>query len=576
MAKKQQAAEDYTDEELAQIAGIAPAAPGDEYSDEELQKIASGAADEGSAIEAFAQGVGQSVPVLGSYIPQLGAAAGKGMAEIYDLVKGTDVSGAMGSVSDQAKIAEAEMQKISEQSPVASVAGRVAGTLGSGFGMAGALRSAGVKAASGFLPNAIQSGVIGGVEGALTNPGEGEGLQVADRAKNAALSAGLSFLLGGAAGKLAGGAKGAAEKQAFKALGPYAREARQAFAKGKVNEIGRELLDEGVISNMPKTYGKLAETLEDAASKKGASLGKIVDQLDEFAKGNNQRAVAAKDIGERLKAKLIKDTSLPGVGSENEMHAGLIDEFVAKTGNLSLKGAEELKRKIGDLIKWDRLPGADIPPKETFYRAVYRELAETAEKGAEQVDKLASGASSTRFKDAKSAFGNLKEAANIVAKRDAKEFANRLISPSDYITGGLGAAAGFGSGEGIEDRLKRATIGASLGLGNKALRTFGPQVAAKQLDTLSKGLSSSVVNPLIGSAVSQAAAPIMVQIPLEMQTEVRSATKTSKLSNIEKAKLLQGLNKSGEVSQTDLAKVMQAEEPEMAPELQDFMNYRSK
>src|SRR5690606_31959814 len=79
---------------------------------------------------------------------------------------------------------------------------------------------------------------------------------------------------------------------------------------------------------------------------------------------------------------------------------------------------------------------------------------------------------------------------DIANKREAKEFANRFLSPSDYLTSGLGVAGGIASGDSAEEKFQNALIGASLGFANKGARKYGNQLAAKGLDSLAKGISA--------------------------------------------------------------------------------------
>ena len=75
------------------------------------------------------------------------------------------------------------------------------------------------------------------------------------------------------------------------------------------------------------------------------------------------------------------------------------------------------------------------------------------------------------------------------------------------MTGATGAMAGAASGDSIEDKVKNAAIGASLGVIHKGARTYGTPIVSRAIDTAGKALSKtplSAVGELTSPALSAA------------------------------------------------------------------------
>lgn len=405
------------------------------------------------------------------------------------------------------------LEEGSRQQPLASTAGTLTGAIGMPLGVG---RAAGTTArTAGQL--ALRSGAAGAAMGAAQNPGdiEGElsGAQLSERLANAAKSGLLAAPMGYAAGAVGtpGGRraiKDVAEERAFKALGPYARESRQAFSRGQVRPIGRAVLDEGVIGNVPRGPDVIGKRASAAAEKAGSAKGSVIDELNEFqeklsqafqkeAGGNMPAKVGQKiakdattsvgvsraEIGKSLRERLLSD--LPEQSGQNAKFEALISKFERENPYMTIKEADALKLKYKKLINWDRLPGADIPEQEQYYRAVYSALNQGVDDAADVLAKTYSEVVGKGMVDklakAKSRYGAMKTAEGITAKREARDFANRMVSPSDYGMGVGGAAIGAMSGD-----PKMAALGLSAGLANNLARKYGNQLTAKQMDNLQR------------------------------------------------------------------------------------------
>lgn len=410
------------------------------------------------------------------------------------------------------------------ENPKTAALGDVAGLVGGAF-LTNAV--APVKAAATLGGRAVQAARTGGVLGAVQNPGDAEGvldpIQLGQRVVNSAAGTaigpvaqlgveGTSLLLK----KIASGLKSFAEKKAFKALGPYSREAQQNYAKDQINEIGREVLDSGVVRGRPTSYEGISARAGAAKDRAGKNVGAVIDDLaaveeklrgpsvkpgDVAIKGQRARSASVgvdrNAIADSLEKDLISKTDIPGVEKDNAFFKNLIDSFRSRE-KIGVKDAQDMKVRLKKLINWDRLPGADIPREEQFYRALYKKLNTGINDAATVLAEKAGGDMPSRLAKAKKSYGAMAEAARISSKREGKEFANRFLSPSDYFTGGVGAAAGFASGTDTESKLKNAAIGLTAAGANKLARRYGNQLVAAASDALSRR-SGAAATALAGS-----------------------------------------------------------------------------
>lgn len=452
----------------------------------------------------------------GGYLPHLQAMSEKVMFPVMNLFTGNDIKA--DNYVDARDKNISRQEEMAKQNPKSALLGQ-----GAGIG-ASLLLPAGSAAkgatALGRIGNAAK---VGAMYGAAMNPGDTEGelspLQLVARGKNALIGGGLGA--GGAAigeGISAGGKyisnkmASIAEEKAFKSLGPYQRDTLKAAKKaGQVKEIGRELLDEGLLNGAP-SWKTLGERTAKAANEKGAALETLVDDiatradaLDPASKAialpgqsaaktsGIDRAAVSKALREEL---ISKHADIPGAASRNAKIEKLISEFESGGERfIPVRDNEELKRAVGKMIKWDRLPNADIPLEEEVQRALYGKIKQGSEDAAEYLSRQLGDGTAEAFKGAKKSYGNLKTASDIASKRAAKDSANRFLSPSDYGTGALGAILGASTGDSWESKLKNGALGfAAAGL-NKFARTRGNSIAANALNSASKsaaGISTAI------------------------------------------------------------------------------------
>ena len=376
----------------------------------------------------------------------------------------------------------------------------------------------------------IKAAGTGFAYGGLQNPGDTPGvvdpLQLQAREQNAKLGAEI----GGGGAIAAEGAslaapalqsylRSVAEKQKFKSLGPYAREAQQAYAKdGRINSIGATLLDNnigGPLTSREAMEGQIA----GATDKAGQDLGNYVSQLEQKAGNRPDLAISRQGIANQVRNNLINPhVDVPDAAAQNAQVNSLLGQFEqAPEGapplspTLSPSEAEIKKRAVGQQINWNRLPNADIPLPEQVNRALYGALAQGAEKGATTLEQETGPLGPKSFGDLKNDYENLKESGKIIAQRNAKEYAKSLLSKSNLTTGVIGAAEGAREGDTLGQKVKYGALGGLAGLSIGPLTRFGNEYgnsmlasgfnnasklagAASQLGALAPGAAPALVN----------------------------------------------------------------------------------
>lgn len=450
------------------------------------------------------------------YLPQLQAGAEKVMTPILNVFTGNDVK-SDGYIESRDKNRK-RIEELSAENPKSAVAGKVAGILN----QAPILAAKAVQGA-GAAKKIYNAAKVGAAYGSAQNPGDIEGelspVQLKDRAYNAGVGAVTGVVAQGlvegapvvakAAKGAAGWLKEKAERAAFKALGPYARDALKAADRGEIEAIGRVLIDKGILKGAPN-YETIAARAKEATGKTGAELEAIIEELstkgDDLinASGGTRGTPAVKGmkagapeggvdkelIAEHIRKKMINpNTEIPGVLEKNAKVEKAIETYLNNGKRFrGLSENERLKRSIGGEIKWDRLPGTEIPWEEQINRELYSATRQGSEDMAEAVASKVGGEMPEKFRDAKKTFGALSKASEIAEKRAAKEGVNRFISPTDYLTGTAGMAYGASQGDDFESKLTGAVMGAGVGLANRTLRTRGNPVVAKSLDAAADAL----------------------------------------------------------------------------------------
>lgn len=442
------------------------------------------------------------------YMPQING----GIQAAGDVMSGRVAPSEFGD--DYLKERDAEMarqKKASEENPYLYTGGKVAGIAGGTVaggravgGLAKLLGYGGEAVNASRLAKVAAAAGTGGAIGLAQNPGDKPGeidpVQAQARIKNGevgAMTGGLISGAGQAASEYAPSMlKQLAGTQAFKALGPYARQARQAMSRGEVADIGNTALDESVIGGMPTSFKGIADRAAAAKAARGEQIGSLLGKMSET---EGAPTISRKEIADQMRSELIEPhTDVASVAAKNEQLSSAIDHFEqGGNENIPLLEAEMKKRALDKNINWRRLPQDDVPVAEQGDRALRGKLARAVEDKAAQSDpELAS-----QFGEAKDAYGNLDKAENISRMRAGHEMAKTLLAPT------IGGTFGFAHGNTLEERLKNAAMGVAGGAAIRAGSLYGPQLIAPAARGAAKYMVPYVtkINPWLAGGASAAA-----------------------------------------------------------------------
>ena len=402
----------------------------------------------------------------------------------------------------------ARRKDLQEKNPKSYYGGMAGGAVLSSALIPGGAAAEGASAAA-RIANAAKTGLT---IGAASNPGDKEGeisdLQLNERLKNGLMGAILSTAIqSGAEGasalsqKTRDILKSLAEEKAVKAAGAMKRDMTALSEKGKVSELGRTLLDEGIVTPLAtskdvlsrssakanEAMGSVAKNIEKADELLGRSEGfnlenSTPDQINTFLHGQ----IKTSDIKNRVIADIRRQ--FPGV-PEDELAPALLKVetwFGNRPEVMNAKELQELKVGLNNFLKksdfYRDMPGIS---KEGLL-AVRRGAKEAIEQKADAAAQII-GDPAGEIKAQNKLLGQLLEAQDLASDKVARDAANRSISLTDTIAGAGGAGAGtmIAGGPGA--------IAAGLGSMalNKGVRKYGDSLAATGADAVAKILTSA-------------------------------------------------------------------------------------
>ncbi len=383
------------------------------------------------------------------------------------------------------------------------------GGQGTGFAATMLLPGGAAAKGAGWLGKGMMAMGSGAAMSGLQNPGDVEGkvdpFQIGDRATQAAWGAGTSMLLGAGGHVVGKGMERMAKRSAFKALGPFARDARLSNDFGRVDDIGEAALENGVIGWIPRSYNKLKERASAAAGKAGKEVGDHIDELENAVQnsGGKIKGIDKSKVSKKLSEKVLVDPDtaqgVAGAVERNDKMGKYISEF-GDEGELALKKGWEKKKLADKNSGWKKMKTDPLTPEEEFNRNLAHGLKDGFEETAANVEK-ATGKKTGTYSEKAKKYSSLLTADRILGMREGHDIARRMALPS--AGAGLGAFAGLTSddpsaGNVLGSMLKGAAVAKTAQYANR----FAPQLAAKGLDAASKKMM--INNPwLIPSMVKE-------------------------------------------------------------------------
>lgn len=268
--------------------------------------------------------------------------------------------------------------------------------------------------------------------------------------------------------------KNRAERSAAKAMGAE-RGTIKKLGVDKVQQIGRQALDEGVVTPLASTDDLISRN-ESLKSRVMGKRQSIYDKIDaENASTFNPQDVATQirnEAGEFNQASPLNRGKLKKL--DDSMEAILL----RGPDDISMNEAQQLVRELGDAAKWSGI--GKRTPEEELAQKIYMMARERLNQSAADAAETMGGKSLRGvLEGTNQKYATAKNADELLKNKFAREQGNKLFGLTDTIAGagGLGAVGGPG------------TIG--ILAAKKGLERYGAQLTAVGADKLSKMVASS-------------------------------------------------------------------------------------
>lgn len=235
----------------------------------------------------------------------------------------------------------------------------------------------------------------------------------------------------------------------------------------RLREVGA-LIHELGIPGVGRSSADMLQIAEQRTNEIGSRIGKVMEAADARIAQEGAGQFAPKSTEaifpkiEALKTKLTEGAILP---QEKEL-ANFVEqntEFLrdkAASGELTASDMWDFRKKIDTLSKWARAePGPKAEAARELRRVIEKHIEEEVAKTTPEL--LAD------YQRAKKLYGVASWAADTLGERVGTSGANRMFSPTDYLTAG---AALFSGGNPL--------VAGALAAGNKLLRERGMSTAA--------------------------------------------------------------------------------------------------
>jgi hypothetical protein len=405
--------------------------------------------------------------------------------------------------------------------PIKTLGG--AAKVGAGYGAANALSTANnatdaaKDVAGGAATGALFHGILSKVFPAASSAANSEASDIIDQATNGSLQheadMNLPVVQGppGSPGFMKGSEYqpeklGFLQKQAglraSKAMGPMLKDAKKAGDLDTLAQQGNVLLKEGVVGGMPTSYEGLADRADKALTNKGQEFE---DAINQIAAGSKARAeqmgpganhgLDKKSMIQSIQQELSPVPGIPALKSRLGQQQELLGQVAQGPQFMSILDAQKLKTAIGKQLEsrnvWNSLKqGKELNTENEFLVSYYHALNKGVEDAADASASTMGPQVLSNWQRIKQEYGTLKTASTIANTAAKREFANRFISPSDYIAGAVGAAA-------------VGPHGVPLAIVNHFGRKYGNQILATGLNQaaqLAKTQPARAIGGMIGAA----------------------------------------------------------------------------
>jgi hypothetical protein len=475
-----------------------------------------------SAGQSFVEGVNDYATAASNAVPFSGlmdkaaSATYAGAQEVGDLFRDEEDQKTFSERYDADQLARKQaLAEAQQRSPVASTAGTLAGgatgvavpmPFAQTSGLAGAAGRVGAQTGMAALDVGTSGDKLFSPEAARQAATVAGGLQAGAEALIPAGKAVAPMLskLGDTVGDKLGEV---AERRAVKAATGNNQRAYDVMErKGIVNKLGRDLLDEKVVT------GNKASSIADRSSTKQKEFGQKIGDLLQSVDDSGKAVVDGRSIAEQIREYVASKRAPIGKGVKQ----GLLDqadEFETK-GLIPLTEAQTIKgeykwsadnpntmslgkkstNKVSAILSKELEDAVDRAAANVGHSSLSQEATQTGSGAVSSVPITGPNQSTLKdaylvpelgndYRNAKSKYESFATAAENAKKLANRQEKNRTVSLTDYLVGSAGAGIGAYSSE---DKLQGALQGAAFGLGNKMLRERGSSVAAVALDKASR------------------------------------------------------------------------------------------
>jgi hypothetical protein len=369
-----------------------------------------------------------------------------------------------------------ELKRTADAHPVAAFLSNMGGSMLRDM----ALQGVGVPVAS--LP---YSAAVGALSGAGAADNETPGGKAGGAGMGLAAGVGGNLLgthvVGPAVGyvgrkvmsKIPDAVKKFAEERALKAAGPMLKNYRQLAAQGRIDDLGRDLLDEGVVG-FGDDVSAIANKANDRLQSIGQAIGFARDQVDKalpasaLPTGKQLADTIEQQIVAKLKASPVHEPYADAVQA-------MADRFRARGDTpVSLNQLTDWKAELNSIIQHPPDPNFPLQQKQAV-AGVLKDAEDSL------VQRAAGSPAAAQYSEAKRLYGNLANVADFSADKALREDANRIVSPSDHAFGAVAAAVDTAKGGSAGEASLWAM---AMAFANKMARERGNSVAAVTLDAL--------------------------------------------------------------------------------------------
>lgn len=432
------------------------------------------------------------------FFDELSAAASAALPEGMRMERDRAAVGAGETFMDRYRNAREFYRRSAEQAQQANPKTYLAGELG------GAMLAPGPKGLGGAMAQGAAAGLgsskadltKGEVGGALLDTGLGAGLGAAGHG----IAKGLGKVVEKGATKL----REFAGDRALSAAG-LMKGARKALAEryggadAAREQAAKVLLDEGVVTPFAR-FGDVAERLGAISDDAGRQIGDAANKINSFPARAIQHT--PEEIAQKLEREIVAPAA-KNAGTAPLARAGraIADDFRGVPGASEPLDFLALRAQKAALEGPARFDAATPAPSREAARAAYKMLREMEDQYAQGVaGAVGDPALAQALRDQRVRYGMAEQLGEAARDRVAGWGQNRVFGLGELIP----AVGGFvGSSATGDDPLTAGLKGAAMGTGARALRLYGPSLAATGANAASKGLKR-LANSKGGRAIGEA------------------------------------------------------------------------